>query len=116
MNNYSEDEQAIVTHLVKNKGASFESAMILTGRLLRFGALDVEKLENFFIYDGALEDYAFDLLTTRYSVPDEVTQYLDTEKYARELILSGDVELLGHYIGNECDYTRDNSRQWFMER
>ena len=100
----SEDDQAIVTHLVENKGSSFE------------GALESLGLENFFIYDGALEDYAFDLLTTCYSVPDEVTQYLDTEKYARDLILNGDAELMGDYSGNECDYTRDDSRQWFMER
>ena len=54
----------------------------------------LSKLEDFYIYEGKAEDYAYDMFLDCEDLPDHVVQYIDFKAIARDMEINGDITIL----------------------
>ena len=65
----------------------------------------MDSYDDVCISSESLDNYAYDLMTDCYAVPEVLMGYLDCEKYGRDLKLEGAVaELNGYLITNANDF------------
>lgn len=63
------------------------------------------RIDEVRITSGSLEDYACDLIHDCYDVPEYLQQYIDYEKFGRDLLIEGSVvKLNGYLITNANDF------------
>ncbi len=66
----------------------------------------IAKIDDVCVFEGKLEDYAYDLLNDCNTIPDYLSHYIAYDRFANDLKLGGDVTIMdgGYIVTNPNDF------------